>query len=97
MFAERNITTERRRSTRSSVQIDAVLHAAQSSQTVTITNLAPEGVGLHVAVGLMPGDVVEIELKNGRMLPGEVVWRLMGSCGIHFSEPLSEDDPLLQI
>lgn len=95
MFADRDITIERRRSSRRSVQIAAMLHTAQCSQAVTVTDLGPDGAGLHVALGLAPGDVVALELMNGRKLSGEIVWRLMGSCGIHFSEALSEDDPLL--
>ncbi len=95
MFADHDITTERRQSSRRSVQIEARLHTADSCQPVTITDLATDGAGVHVAIGLAPGDVVALEFMNGRRLAGEIVWRLMGSCGIVFSESLSADDPLL--
>lgn len=95
MLADNDTAPERRRSSRTSVRIDATLHAADSSQSVTLTDLAVDGAGVHVAIGLAPGDAVAIELLNGRKLSGEIVWRLMGSCGIEFSEALSPDDPLL--
>ena len=81
-----------RKNLRVQVQISAHLHAAGECQATVITDLSLDGVGLDGAIAIFIGDQVEIELINGRRIPGYVIWWLMGSCGIQFSTPLSEDD-----
>ena len=40
-------------------------------------------------------DAVVVVLRNGRKLPGLIVWSKDGKCGIRFDNPLSDDDPLI--
>ena len=50
---------------------------------------------LKNAFGLVPGDVISVELLSSRRLGGNVVWSVAPYTGIAFDEPLAEDDPLL--
>lgn len=83
-----------RQALRIQVQIAAYLHAADEIQETVITDLSIDGAGLDGAIAISTGDLVEIELINGRRIPGLVIWRLMGSCGIQFSAPLSPNDSI---
>ena len=85
---------ERRRSARHAVRIDAVLHAGDTSQATVIDDLSVGGAGLERAIGIYANDHVEIELPDGRRLPGKVAWCLIGACGVQFAEALGLDDPL---
>lgn len=40
-------------------------------------------------------DAVVVVLRNGRKLPGLIVWSKDGKSGIRFDNPLSDDDPLI--
>jgi hypothetical protein len=86
-----------RRSPRHSVRLRALLHRANRFQTTIIHDLSVHGARVDGAMGVYPGDVVEIWLMGGRKIAGRVAWWLMGSCGIEFSEPLTDDDPLLTV
>lgn len=50
---------------------------------------------LKNAYGLVPGDVVTVELLSDRTLVGTVVWSVAPYTGVTFDELLSDDDPLL--
>jgi len=50
---------------------------------------------LKNAFGLVPGDVVTVELLSNRTLEGTVMWSVAPYTGIAFDELLPEDDPLL--
>lgn len=86
---------ERRREPRYAVHIAARLHAGGRAQDTVIDDLSRGGAGLDGAIGIYANDPVEIELPDGRRLPGLVAWWLTGSCGVRFLEPLAADDPLL--
>lgn len=86
---------DNRKNSRAQVQIAAYLHASGECQATVITDLSVDGAGLDGAIAIFTGDQVEIELINGRRIPGHVIWWLMGSCGIQFSTPLSENDVIL--
>ena len=85
---------ERRQNARHAVHIDAVLHAGDKSQATIIDDLSIGGAGLDGAIGIFANDHVEIELADGRRLPGKVAWWLSGTCGVQFAEPLRPDDQL---
>ena len=50
---------------------------------------------IEYAYGLSPGDRVVIELSPSRHLEATVEWSVATYCGIEFSQPLAEDDPVL--
>lgn len=83
-----------RQNSRSHVQIRAHLHLGETCQATTITDLSLDGAGLDGAIGVAPGDAIELELISGRRLSGHIIWRLMGCCGVQFAEPLHPDDPI---
>jgi PilZ domain len=84
-----------RRSPRHSVRIRALLHHAGRFQTTIINDVSVHGARVDGAIGVYPGDVVELGLMGGRKISGRVAWWLMGVCGIEFSQPLTDNDPLL--
>jgi PilZ domain len=92
--ADKQRLLDRRRSPRHPVRIRALLHGSCSFQSTTINDLSVDGARVDGANGVYPGDAVEIELMDSRKIPGKVAWWLMGACGIQFSEPLPDDDPL---
>jgi len=85
-----------RRSRRRRTNIRAILSTATTFQSTTITDISTTGAGIKSATGVFPGDSVKLELLDGRVLPGTVVWWLMGACGIEFQNPISEDDKWLK-
>lgn len=64
-------------------------------QRVIIHNISQSGLKLKNAYGLVPGDVVRVELVSQRTLEGTVMWSVAPYTGIAFDELLGEDDPLL--
>jgi hypothetical protein len=83
-------TTERR-----DTKMHAIVHCRGRFQSVGIRDISPGGMKLENAFGLLPGDVVMIELLSRRTIGGTVVWAVAPYTGIAFDQPLSEDDPLL--
>jgi hypothetical protein len=47
------------------------------------------------AFGLMPGDLIRVELLTRRAFEGTVAWCVPPYCGIKFTQLVAEDDPLL--
>ncbi len=85
----------RRRHDRVATDIPAILHVRGHFRGVTIRNIAPGGASLRGGFALYRGDPVDIELLNGRRLPGRIAWSLGDRCGVAFAESLPSDDPLL--
>jgi hypothetical protein len=87
--------SERRSSARRKTRWDAVLNVHGRFQSVIIHNISRSGMKLKNAFGLVPGDVVTVELLSNRTLEGTVMWSVAPYTGIAFDELLPEDDPLL--
>lgn len=92
--SNRDVERVDRESPREQVCIPAYLHGAGECQSTVITDLSVDGAGLDGAIAIFPGDNVEIELINGRRISGQVIWWLMGSCGVQFETPLAKSDPI---
>ncbi|MEM6498888.1 MAG: PilZ domain-containing protein [Pseudomonadota bacterium] len=84
-----------RKFSRQLVSIRAFLHFGGRFQSTLIRDLSRSGAGLRGAVGVIPGDRVNIELLDGRAISGKVKWWLAGNCGVAFDTKLEENDPLL--
>ena len=87
--------SERRSFARQKIRWDAVLQLHGRFQRIIIHNISQSGMKLKNAFGLVPGDVVSVELVSRRKLEGTVMWSVAPYTGIAFDEPLAEDDPLL--
>jgi hypothetical protein len=86
---------EARSSERSVTRKHAILQSHERSQTVLIRDISVGGMKLQNAFGVVPGDVVTIELLNRRALSGKVAWSVAPYCGVRFDTALAESDPLL--
>jgi hypothetical protein len=75
--------------------MDAVLQVHDRFQRITIHNVSQGGMQLKDAFGLMPGDVITVELLSRRTFDGTVAWSVAPYTGIAFDEPLADDDPML--
>jgi hypothetical protein len=53
------------------------------------------GAQLEGTFGLIPTDLVTIELLSGVRVPGKVEWSLGGQTGVAFSEPLDPTHPAM--
>jgi len=80
---------------RVATRINAVLHEGRSFHPTLIVNVSRSGAGLAGPVSAMPGDLVAVQLLDGRTLPAHVRWRAGGRCGLEFLQKLEEDDQLL--
>jgi len=87
--------SERRSFARHKTRCDAVLNAHGRFQPVIIHNVSRSGMKLKNAFGLVPGDVVAVELLSRRRFDGTVMWAVAPYTGIAFDESLAEDDPVL--
>ena len=74
---------------------DAVLYVHGRFQNIIIHNISRSGMKLKNAFGLVPGDVVSIELLSKRSFDGTVVWSVAPYTGIAFTDFLADDDPVL--
>lgn len=74
---------------------DAVLYVHGRFQNIIIHNISRSGMKLKNAFGLVPGDLVSVELVSHRIFDGTVVWSVAPYTGIAFTEFLEEDDPIL--
>jgi PilZ domain len=84
-----------RTSDRRDTKMHAIVHRRGRFQSVGIRDISPAGMKLEGAFGLLPGDVITIELVSRRTIAGTVAWAVAPYMGIAFDQPLSEDDPLL--
>ena len=87
--------SERRSFARHKTRWDAVLYIHGRFQNVIIHNISRSGMKLKNAFGLVPGDLVVVELLSHRAFDGTVMWSVSPYTGIAFTEFLSEDDPVL--
>lgn len=87
----------RRTFKRNSTKMHAIVHCRRRFQSVVIRDISLGGMKLENILGLMPGDVVTIELMSSRSLIGTVVWSVASFCGITFETPLAGDDPLIKV
>jgi PilZ domain len=78
-----------------SAELAALLNSGDRAQSVTIRSISREGMTVEYARGLQPGDAVRVQLFSNRTLMGAVRWSLAAYCGIAFTAPLAEDDPVL--
>jgi hypothetical protein len=88
---------EGRSSERRGIRKHAILHCHDRVQTVVIRDISAGGMKVQNAFGLIPGDVVKIELLTRRSFDGKVAWSVPPYCGIRFDKPMSESDPLLAV
>ncbi|SRR6056297_1291933 len=87
---------DRRVHERFAVRIKASLYTTGHVQSAVIDDLSAGGVGLEGVIGVTANEPVGIELGDGRLLSGIIVWSLAGCCGVQFHAPLPDDDPLLR-
>jgi PilZ domain-containing protein len=92
--AEQNLS-ERRVFARQKTRWDAVLYVHGRFQNIIIHNISRSGMKLKNAFGLVPGDVMSVELVSHRIFDGTVVWSVAPYTGIAFTEFLEDDDPIL--
>ena len=87
--------TIRREHERCHAHVCALLHVRKQFQTVTVVDYSQGGVQLQGSFGLIPRDVIALELLTGHRIAIEVVWSLGSRLGARFVQPLASDDPLL--
>jgi len=80
---------------RHETKMRALLHFRARFQSVLIRDVSHGGMKLERAFGLMPGDIVMIELLSGRTFLGKVIWSVAPFCGLAFEKTLDQHDPLL--
>lgn len=85
---------ERRQHSRHSVDLPARLYDGQRYWTARVKNISATGVGLSTQTHLEPGAAVTIETKDGRLLPGVVIWSSDSLMGVRLREILFNSDPL---
>jgi len=91
--AEQHLS-ERRAFARQKTRWDAVLYVHGRFQNILIHNISCSGMKLKNAFGLVPGDVVSVELLSHRTFEGTVMWSVAPYTGVEFTEFLAEDDPI---
>jgi PilZ domain len=85
----------RREHERLDAHISALLHVRKQFQTVTVVDYSQGGVQLQGSFGLMPRDVVTLELLSGQRIGIEVMWSLGSRLGARFAPAIAADDPVL--
>jgi hypothetical protein len=80
---------------RHQIRKHAILQCRDRTQTVLVRDISRTGMKVQNAFGLVAGDAVSIEFLTRRTFEGTVVWSVPPYCGIEFTTPLAEDDPLL--
>jgi hypothetical protein len=86
----------RRKDERSSAGVQVLVHCRGHFQRAKIANYSQVGLQLNGTFGLIPSDVVLIELISGVQVPGKVEWSLGGQTGIAFSERLEASHPAME-
>jgi hypothetical protein len=93
--AEETSLSERRSFPRQKTRWDGLLYVHGRFQNVIIHNISRSGMKLKNAFGLVPGDLVSVELVSQRTFEGTVVWSVAPYTGIAFTDFLADDDPVL--
>lgn len=72
-----------------------LVHCRGRFQRATIADYSETGLRLERTFGLIPTDLIQIELFSGTRVPGKVEWSLGGQTGVVFSERLGESHPVM--
>ena len=88
-------TSCRRRIERTSARIQVLVHCRGRFQRAKIADYSQVGLQLEGTFGLIPRDLVAIELLSGVRVPGKVEWSLGGQTGIVFSDRLETSHPAM--
>jgi len=94
-MSQEPITSCRRRIERTSARVQVLVHCRGRFQRAKIADYSHVGLQLEGTFGLIPTDLVLIELVSGIRLPGKVEWSLGGQTGIVFSERLESSHPAI--
>ncbi|WP_324748850.1 PilZ domain-containing protein [Sphingomonas sp. LY54] len=76
------------------VMLVARLVTGQSDQLCRVMNISEGGLMMHSAATLRSGDRVRLELRNGRILDGAVVWADRPAAGVQFDGPVDLEQVL---
>lgn len=85
----------RRKIERTSARVPVLVHCRGRFQRAKIADYSQEGLQLEGTFGLIPTDVVSVELLSGVKVDGRVEWSLGGQTGIAFPEPLESAHPAI--
>jgi hypothetical protein len=85
----------RRRIERTSARVQVLVHCRGRFQRAKVADYSQVGLQLEDTFGLIPSDLVLIELVSGVRVPGKVEWSLGGQTGIVFSERLKTSHPAM--
>ena len=94
-MSQQPTTSCRRRSERTWARVQVLVHCRGRFQRAKIADYSQVGLQLEGTFGLIPGDLVLIELISGVRVPGKVEWSLGGQTGIAFSERLEVSHPAM--
>jgi hypothetical protein len=87
-MSQQPVTSCRRKIERTSAGVQVLVHCRGRFQRAKITDYSQVGLRLEGTFGLIPTDVVSIELSSGLRVPGKVEWSLGGQTGVVFSQTL---------
>ncbi len=87
-MSQQPATSCRRKVERTSAKVQVLVHCRGRFQRAKIADYSQGGLRLEGTFGLIPTDVVEIELTTGVRVPGKVEWSLGGQTGVVFTEDL---------
>jgi PilZ domain-containing protein len=82
----------RRRDSRQSVNLPAIVECRGVSQNVRVVDFSTSGLRIDRIKGLAAGDPVRISLTPEFALEGEIAWSVWHKAGIKLLPPLAEDD-----
>ena len=87
----------RRSYDRHQTRVTALLHCHGRFQTVRIIDFSLGGLQLQGSFGVGVNDAIAVELLSGHSLPANVTWSIGDRVGVRFAEPLSPDNPALDV
>ena len=90
------------------VMLVARLISAHGDQLCRVRNLSTSGLKVNTPFPLSVGEEIRIELRNGRMVEGKIVWSTPPYAGMHFDKtedvedllsttPLGDDDKVARL
>jgi hypothetical protein len=81
---------ERRRSIRHTtvMQIAKIRLDSGREELCMLRDISPEGLKAELYVPVAPGTHIQIELRTGHMLGGEIAWAESDLIGVSFDEPM---------
>jgi hypothetical protein len=94
-MSQERATSCRRRIDRTPAKVNVLVHCRGRFQRTKIADYSQVGLQLEGTFGLIPSDIVQIELMSGVQVPGKVAWSLGGQTGVVFSGHLEETHPAL--